>query len=649
MSTIKYRPEVDGLRAVAVIPVILFHLGVSWITGGFTGVDVFFVISGYLITSIILKDFDSGSFTFRNFWMRRVRRIMPVLMVVLLSTAVAGYWLLFGPNWKGLGRQLISVVFMMANVEMWHIAGNYWGAAAENAPLLHTWSLSVEEQFYLIYPIFMILMLRFARKALGGILILGIALSFGLCVYVTEHWPGAAFYFLPPRAWELACGGLLALIGQRGLSRLGTRGSSVVCLIGLALLVAGYIGLDATSFPGSKALVPVIGSMMLIYSTGAQRCLVTKLLSSVPFVLIGKISYSLYLWHWPVIVLGRAYGVKYDTELNYVLLGGIILGLSILSYYFVERLSRRAARVYIPVGIATACCLLAGCTLMHVNYDYDVSRFSPTVWAGEAYNVLPRRTELPEIRTIGVEWFRRPDSQLTAFETDGVLKVYGDARPAVVVFGSSHGLMWAPVIDEICAELGVSVSFFTADATNPFIDLPLRARGTSFFSAEEKYVFDKNRLEKLRRWRPQIVFISDRWSSRINIDQYKDFLQSIRATGAVIKFIEQPPELEIGDVSAPLFFAFKDSSSRNRQQADERFVRCANQESVSAGSVHLREVCKELDFCELVPVADLFLQSGKVLAMKGGEIFYIDDDHLSFAGAHLAKNRIKSAIEDSLK
>ena len=164
MSAIKYRPEVDGLRAVAVIPVVLFHLGASWIPGGFLGVDVFFVISGFLITSIILKEQAAGTFTFSGFWMRRVRRIMPAMLTMLIATSVAGYFLMFGPSWKSLGNQVFSALGLYANIEMWMLSGNYWGPAAESAPLLHTWSLSVEEQFYLFYPLLLLILLKFAPK-----------------------------------------------------------------------------------------------------------------------------------------------------------------------------------------------------------------------------------------------------------------------------------------------------------------------------------------------------------------------------------------------------------------------------------------------------------------------------------------------------
>lgn len=198
MSAIKYRPEVDGLRAVAVIPVVLFHLGALWVPGGFVGVDVFFVISGYLITAIILKEQSAGTFTFRGFWMRRVRRILPAMLAMLFVTGVASYFIMFGPAWKGIGEQVVSAIFIYANVEMWQLAGNYWGPAAENAPLLHTWSLSVEEQFYLFYPLLLLLLLKFVPKRTFALVLLGTAFSFAVGLYATKHSPSAAFYFLPP-------------------------------------------------------------------------------------------------------------------------------------------------------------------------------------------------------------------------------------------------------------------------------------------------------------------------------------------------------------------------------------------------------------------------------------------------------------------
>ena len=216
MGSIRYRPEIDGLRAVAVIPVVLFHLRFQWVTGGFIGVDVFFVISGYLITSIILKEHDEGVFRFSNFWLRRVRRIFPALVVMLIATSIAGYFMMFrgDDGLNDLGKHGISAILSFANITMWRIPGDYWGPAAENSLFLHTWSLSVEEQFYFVYPFIMAFLLRITRQWIFRAMSALAICSFLLYLYASQHYPSATFYLLPMRAWELATGCLVAIFGM---------------------------------------------------------------------------------------------------------------------------------------------------------------------------------------------------------------------------------------------------------------------------------------------------------------------------------------------------------------------------------------------------------------------------------------------------
>ncbi len=212
---------------MAILPVVAFHLRAKWLPGGFVGVDVFFVISGYLITSIILNDHAKNALTLRGFWLRRVRRIMPAMLVMLLASLVAGYFILIGANWASLGWQSISTLLLSANLLVWDLTRGYWGHAGETLPLLHNWSLSLEEQFYLFYPFFMLAGLRWFPKkllpCLAGIFIVSLA----LCIIGTLRYPAATFYMLPTRAWELAGGCLLGVFAQRKENKLAPRRASV--------------------------------------------------------------------------------------------------------------------------------------------------------------------------------------------------------------------------------------------------------------------------------------------------------------------------------------------------------------------------------------------------------------------------------------
>jgi peptidoglycan/LPS O-acetylase OafA/YrhL len=306
MSSIKYRPYVDGLRAFAVIPVLLFHLGFDWIPGGFLGVDVFFVISGFLITSIILKESYQGTFTFQNFWLRRVRRILPVLSVVLMCTLFASYFIAFRPDMNAFGKDSLSASFSFANINMWLRTGDYWGTLAESSPFLHTWSLSVEEQFYIFFPVLLVVLLRFGRRFVFPAIVCVTMVSFALFLYAAEHSPTACFYLLPMRAWELAAGCLLAIFlrhnewSARGLAAHFGAWLGLISVLASYFLISGEAGISALT------VFSVVGSVLIILFADNDGT-VNRILSHSWTVYIGKISYSLYLWHWPVFVLGKSY------------------------------------------------------------------------------------------------------------------------------------------------------------------------------------------------------------------------------------------------------------------------------------------------------------------------------------------------------
>ncbi|MES0328581.1 MAG: acyltransferase, partial [Gammaproteobacteria bacterium] len=238
MSSITYRPEIDGLRAVAVIPVILFHIDTAWLPGGYTGVDVFFVISGFLITSIILDEYKRGIFSFTNFWLRRVRRILPVLIAMVLTTLVVGEIVLYGPDMNDLGNQGVASLLSFANISHWLITGNYWGHTAESSALLHTWSLSVEEQFYLFFPVMLVITLKYFHKWVTLTLLVLSSLSVLLFFYGAQYHPSATFYLLPTRAWELGVGALVAIAYSKKTLIINKKPELAV--IGLSAIILSY-------------------------------------------------------------------------------------------------------------------------------------------------------------------------------------------------------------------------------------------------------------------------------------------------------------------------------------------------------------------------------------------------------------------------
>jgi len=331
---VNYRKEIDGLRALAVIPVILFHGGLEWFSGGYVGVDIFFVISGYLITSIILREKESGTFSIASFYERRARRILPALFfIIFVCIPFAWLWLL-PHELKDFGKSIVAVTLFASNILFWR-ESDYFAADAELIPLLHTWSLAVEEQFYVIFPLIIIFFWAFGRRWLIGILSLIALFSLGLTEWGWRHFPEANFYLISTRAWELMIGALLAFYLSRNKQPEGTI-SHMGSLLGMALIVLTIILLDKTlPFPSLYALAPTVGTALIILFASSGT-LVHKLLSQKIFVGIGLISYSAYLWHQPIFVFARVNGMN-EPNIGMVLLLSILaILLAYFSWRFVE-------------------------------------------------------------------------------------------------------------------------------------------------------------------------------------------------------------------------------------------------------------------------------------------------------------------------
>lgn len=287
----KHRYDIDGLRAVAVLPIVLFHAGVAAIQGGFIGVDIFFIISGFLITSIIMKELETGRFSILGFYRRRIVRIFPALFLLIGVVLLAGCLLMLPTEVDALGKSAAATAAFASNIYFWATA-DYFATSAELKPLLHTWSLGVEEQFYIFFPLLVVLLVRFARLALRWVILVLTVLSFGVSLYLASRNPDAGFYLLPSRAWELGLGALVAL-GAFPAVR-SRRGRDALSLIGIALIVAGYVLIDsARPFPAPWALFPCLGTALLI--AYGETAVTARVLEMPPMRWIGAISYSLYL------------------------------------------------------------------------------------------------------------------------------------------------------------------------------------------------------------------------------------------------------------------------------------------------------------------------------------------------------------------
>jgi peptidoglycan/LPS O-acetylase OafA/YrhL len=415
------RSDIDGLRAIAVLPIVLFHAGLPGVSGGFVGVDIFFVISGYLITAIVLREIEEDRFTLAGFYKRRILRIFPALSVLLIVALALGATVLLPFELKELGKSAIAATMFVANLFFWRDA-SYFSGAAETRPLLHTWSLGVEEQFYIFYPIGLLLLFRWHRQAI----IVGLASSLAAGVYLTFSLPSAAFYLLPSRAWELGVGAAAA-VGFFPES--GRR--TALAMIGLVLIAAGIFFIRPNlGFPVPAALAPAMGAALVI--AYGQDTPVHRALGKLRW--FGLISYSLYLWHWPIITFYRlTTGTHLGVGETVALLAASLVAAS-LSYYFVEQPFLRSARAGMA-GLALAATGIFAIVIMAnsprlVHLPPDVARVAAyddyTNTAAYRYQFRPG----PCFRTSQTPGPFRPDECLSH-----------DGRRTILVTGDSHAAM----------------------------------------------------------------------------------------------------------------------------------------------------------------------------------------------------------------
>ena len=469
LNKFSYRADIDGLRAIAVIGVVLFHAGLG-VSGGFVGVDVFFVISGFLITSLILRDLNRGSFSIVDFWERRARRIFPALIVVVIATLIVGFFLMLPFGYQVLGQSAVALTFFASNIQFWRTSG-YFDPLAEENPLLHTWSLSVEEQFYLIVPLLLclIFMLRLQRR-LGVLLGVGVVASLLVSVYWVDHDPKGGFYLLPSRAWELGAGSLLVF--ARPIHNTGFR--MLMGCLGMVCILYAFFFYDAhTPFPGLAAIVPVVGTGLLIWAgvtkeESGKLHGVNQLLASKVLVGIGLLSYSFYLWHWPFFAFHRylfSQPPAVPLAIGYIV---IALLISLASLKYIERPFRERKwaqsrkKVFLFTSIVSLLVMATGLSLWQTRGM--PSRLPSGVAAFDAVQGDENFAD-----------FAVSESQ------DEIFKHLGAKNKScrIMVWGDSHAVVLLQMIHEICEQKHLSALAATAGRNAPVIDWSEADRSSS--------------------------------------------------------------------------------------------------------------------------------------------------------------------------
>jgi peptidoglycan/LPS O-acetylase OafA/YrhL len=337
-----HRTDIDGLRGIAVLSVVINHAGSSLLPGGFTGVDVFFVISGFLITKIILKDIEDGTFSLTNFYIRRIRRIFPALVVVMLAAVGMGYFTMLPDSFENLAQSVVATTLFANNILL-SVTSGYWDIASEFKPLLHTWSLGVEEQFYIVFPLVALFTLRFGRAYFAIVIVFVLSISLFLSSTLTDHAPTPSFYLPHTRIWELLIGAFGALVATR--HRPKGFAASLLSMAGLVLVIASALVIHKDlTYPSYIALFPCLGAfLLLVYNRPGS--LTHRALSIGPLAFAGTISYSVYLWHQPVFAYARIMSVEEPPLWQMATLTALVLCIGYVSWRFVEQPFRDRSKV----------------------------------------------------------------------------------------------------------------------------------------------------------------------------------------------------------------------------------------------------------------------------------------------------------------
>ena len=465
----KYRPEIDGLRTLAVAPVVFYHAAIGPFHGGFAGVDVFFVISGYLITTILIDDLEAGTYSIIHFYERRARRILPALFLVCFCSGVAGWLFLFPAEFNEFGQSLVATSFFLSNVFFW-LKSDYFATAAELKPLLHTWSLAVEEQFYILFPLFLAAIwagIAAWRRCLWWLCAVAVV-SFALCLWIGQGGNAVTFYMLPFRAWELLIGAIVAVI----LKRHAIAPRLLPGWLGLGLLAAALVLSSEGAWPSMLTLLPTLGTALIILFVRADGG-VGRLLSWPPMVWGGLISYSLYLWHQPVLAFAR--NVSLDEPSVALRLGLIALSvlLAALSWVWVER-PFRAGRggagiprntVFALSAGAIALAAAAGGSIDATDGWPDRRSFSGLTFAeiegrlaGDRAEVLACGTEL----AVRAPPERPPDDCI--FRPPGT----ADTGMTAIVIGDSHADILSGILRRMLTDRGYTVTVAPLRGCMPF-------------------------------------------------------------------------------------------------------------------------------------------------------------------------------------
>jgi peptidoglycan/LPS O-acetylase OafA/YrhL len=634
---------------VAVLSVVIYHAVPQAVPGGFIGVDVFFVISGYLITKLIASDIGRQRFSVAAFYVRRTKRIFPALFVMLFTVLALGFYLLTPTELKSLGRTMAATAGFVSNIIFWQDTG-YFDSAAESKPLLHTWSLAVEEQFYVLWPLTVLLI--HGRRHARAILFWLLAISFAASCYLTIRHQATAFYLLPTRAWELLIGAALALGMVPPLK--GHAQRDAAAMLGLALIGAALMLLDSTSaFPGWNALAPCIGTALIIAAgDGGGNVVAQRLLSKRPVVFVGLISYSLYLWHWPLLSLARIVERGHLSHFVSLSVVAAAVVLSALTWRYVETPLR--ARSITPAATpvlaryATVSLVALAVGLYVYLENGFVSRASPQLVRAEKarFDVNPRSSTC-------LRW----QAALGPLPMTECMSDQSVFSRRLVLWGDSHADAAAPGLVAFARAHGYSTHQLTMAGCPPLLEAEVVATGADYSPC---VAFNRQVIEYIAREPTvEVVVLSARWTLYTENARFGD------DPGSVSYLTDSTDRAWSSDASKRVFARALDATVYRLREAGRTVLllgtipplgvnvpACLARNHMPLSGVsrcdaaaaavlpHLAFADQQIEMvvrtnrsvCAYFP-KQLFCASDRCVATRGSEILYANDDHLSVQGA----------------
>jgi peptidoglycan/LPS O-acetylase OafA/YrhL len=662
----RYRSDIDGLRAIAILMVIIYHAFPRLIKGGFVGVDVFFVISGYLISDIILRELAENRFTFATFYARRARRLFPALITVLTVVLVSGWFLLWSSEYKSLGQSAAAGAGFIANI-LYFTQSGYFDTVSTEKPLLHLWSLGVEEQFYLIWPTILIIAHRYSSSwlplCLGG-------LSFVLCIFLTQSHIDAAFYLPTSRIWEFTLGYWASLSSRHGdptiFSRRGLRAGRVhvaladgLSILGLGLLLFGYITIDhADAFPGYLAAYPALGAALLLLA-GPRGIINRKFLSRGWLVYIGLISYPLYLWHWPLIAFENLidYGEKTRWVSLSLLIGSIVL--ADLTWRYIENPIRFSRRNWTPWALFLVL-MLTGATGAAIAYLEGI----PTRFDERNSRLLKSSGEAI---TTSSKWEKYCPTEIAlsdeSIEACQRLMPKGETKRNIALVGDSHAISFADALTTVSEDRKVAFTgqILAKGGCMPFPWLEKSASSNEchpFLNSVFKYIENPVNADT--------IILVGRWASRFDGEGFgvdkkqhrfmdihaertetqsalfvrvlKEFLDQHQNGKQQIIFVHQVPELGFNMkscISRPFSFKPVNDCTISRAQVERRQGGYRNA---------VKSLLSQYPNVIVFDPMNVLCDDTRCYGRRDDVFLYLDNNHLSVQGAHVLGQALTTVI-----